>query len=168
MHTFKENVHVNPGSIMTELQGEGLPRLLVPGPAHQPPPAAPFLRQTLAHPQVRSACCSCEPHLDPFQKDTGRNRMNASSFLPRPLWLYCLSSCCWKLFSLLTSHLLEVLPLLFFLALLPHLLSITLLRSSWFLTWASWLASMSLYLWKPNLHTSPMFKTLYGPLIPPR
>lgn len=38
MHIFKENVHVNPSSTMTELQGEGSSRLTVPGPAHQPPP----------------------------------------------------------------------------------------------------------------------------------
>ena len=53
--------------------------------------AAPFLKQTLAHPQVRSASSSWEPRLDRFQKDTGLNRINTSAFLPLPLWLYCLS-----------------------------------------------------------------------------
>lgn len=134
MHIFKENVHVNPSSIMTELQGEGLPRLPVPGPVRQPPPAAPFLRQTLAHPQVRSACCSWEPHLDPSQKRHWTQQNECIIFPPSPPLTLLLFSVTAGNFSLLTSHLLEVLPLLFFLALLPHLLSITLLRSLWFLT----------------------------------
>ena len=144
------------------------PDLPVPGPAHPPPPGCSLPKADSGPSTSQKCLLQLRATARSIPKSHWTQQNKHIIFPPSPPLTLLLVSWCWKLCSLLTSHLLEVLPLLFFLALLPHLLSITLLRSLWFLTWASWLASMSLYLWKPNLHIFCMFKTLYGPLIPSR